>query len=230
MRLQDAFLPVFFHNFRGYDCHVICQEALGQIAGWSVEVIAQTREKYMSMNAEFCVRQGDNKSRPVNMKIGFRDSFQFMTASLSSLVANLSPDQLKHTRAMCCSDDVFKHVALGKGVFPYSYFDSPDRLKETRLPPRESFFDELTQTECSVERYKMAQEAWSLLKCKTFGDYMLHYLRLDVHQLADVFETFRELTLKEDGLDPAYYFTLPGLSWDSAFKMTGATVSYKTLL
>lgn len=47
MRLQDAFLPVFFHNFRGYDCHVICQEALGQIPGWSVEVIAQTREKYM---------------------------------------------------------------------------------------------------------------------------------------------------------------------------------------
>lgn len=60
---------------------------------------------------------------------------------------------------------------------------------------------------------------------------MLQYLRLDVYQLGDVFETFRQLTLSEDGLDPAYYLTLPGLSWDSAFKMTGAEVrnSFKHL-
>ena len=225
MRLQDTFLPVFFHNFRGYDCHIICQEALGEIDGWKVEVIAQTKEKYMSMNAEFCVRPGDEKRKAVYMRIGFRDSFQFMTASLSSLVGNLSADQLKYTRAMFKGDDVaFNRVALGKGVFPYSYFDSPDRLEDRQLPSREDFFDELTQTECSEEKYRSAQEAWSLLKCHTFKDYMLNYLKLDVFQLADVFETFRELTLREDGLDPAYYFTLPGLSWDSAFKMTGISV------
>ena len=47
------------------------------------------------------------------------------------------------------------------------------------------------------------------------------YLRLDVYQLADVFETFRQMALMQDGLDPVNYVGLPGFTWDSAFKMTG---------
>ena len=38
--------------------------------------------------------------------------------------------------------------------------------------------------------------------------------------LADVFESFRDLCLKIYGLDPVYYFTAPGLSWDACLKMT----------
>ena len=47
---------------------------------------------------------------------------------------------------------------------------------------------------------------------------------MDVHQLADVFEAFREMALVQDGLDPVNFVSIPGLSWESAFKMTGATV------
>jgi hypothetical protein len=47
---------------------------------------------------------------------------------------------------------------------------------------------------------------------------------MDVFQLADVFETFRELALVQDGLDPVNFVSIPGLSWESAFKMTGATI------
>lgn len=50
------------------------------------------------------------------------------------------------------------------------------------------------------------------------------YLKRDVHQLADIFESFRSLALKCDSLDPAAYFTLPGMSLDSALKMTGANI------
>ena len=39
--------------------------------------------------------------------------------------------------------------------------------------------------------------------------------------MADVFETFRDLCLKNYGLDPAHYFTAPGLAWDACLKMTG---------
>ena len=53
---------------------------------------------------------------------------------------------------------------------------------------------------------------------------MLEYLKLDVHQLTDVFEEFREVALKDDGLDPAHYLTAPGLSWDAAFLYTGVEV------
>jgi len=38
--------------------------------------------------------------------------------------------------------------------------------------------------------------------------------------LADVFETFRNTSLKHYGLDPAHYFSAPGMSWDTLLKKT----------
>ena len=38
--------------------------------------------------------------------------------------------------------------------------------------------------------------------------------------LADVFETFRDLCMTNYELDPAWYYTAPGLTWDAALKMT----------
>ena len=39
--------------------------------------------------------------------------------------------------------------------------------------------------------------------------------------LADVFENFRKTCLKHYNLDPAHYYTSPGLAWDAFLKETG---------
>ena len=39
--------------------------------------------------------------------------------------------------------------------------------------------------------------------------------------LADVFEKFIKPCLDDYGLDPFYYFSSPGLSWDAMLMMTG---------
>jgi hypothetical protein len=46
------------------------------------------------------------------------------------------------------------------------------------------------------------------------------YLTCDVLILDDCFESFRELSLKHHGLDPAHYISSPGLSWDAMLKFT----------
>ena len=43
----------------------------------------------------------------------------------------------------------------------------------------------------------------------------------DILLLADVFENFKKTCLEYYKLDPAHYFTSPGLSWDAMLKMTG---------
>ena len=53
------------------------------------------------------------------------------------------------------------------------------------------------------------------------GDYHDHYLKKDVLLLADVFEKFIDTCLKFYKLDPCYYFSSPGSSWDAMLKMTG---------
>ena len=47
------------------------------------------------------------------------------------------------------------------------------------------------------------------------------YLKSDVLLLADVFESFRATCLRHYNLDPAHYYTSPGLPWDACLKETG---------
>ena len=221
MRLKRNVLPVFFHNLRGYDGHLLCEVALGMMKEWKLSVIPQTAEKYISMQAEYEVSRYKNKKsgkeNAVVMKIQFKDSVQFLPDSLDRLVRNL--ECVKITKR-AVPHNAPLHLSKSKGIFPYEWFNSPAKASHTQLPPREAFYDSLNISECSSEDYASALEAWQVFNCQTFGDYILAYLKLDVHQLADVFQSFRALALREDGLDPAHYYTLPGLTLDSAFKMT----------
>ena len=42
----------------------------------------------------------------------------------------------------------------------------------------------------------------------------------DVVLLADVFENFRDVCLKNYELDPCWYYSAPGLAWDACLKKT----------
>ena len=59
------------------------------------------------------------------------------------------------------------------------------------------------------------------------GDYHDLYLYQDIFLLADIFEQFRQVCLKNYDLDPAHYHTVPGLAWDASLKITG--VKLRTL-
>ena len=53
------------------------------------------------------------------------------------------------------------------------------------------------------------------------GEYHDLYLKIDVLLLAEIFENFRNVCLKNYELDPAHYYTSPGLSWDALLKFSG---------
>ena len=58
----------------------------------------------------------------------------------------------------------------------------------------------------------------------SFKDYHELYNKVDVLLLADVFENFRNICLTNYGLDPAHYYTAPGLAWDAALKVTDVSL------
>jgi len=51
-------------------------------------------------------------------------------------------------------------------------------------------------------------------------EYSDTYLKTDILLLADIFENFRDCCVASYGLDPAYYYTLPGFTWDAMLKHT----------
>ena len=198
-------LPVVFHNLRGYDGHLI-MSALGATQateGQKILCIPNNMEKYMT----FSVGQ-----------LQFIDSLQFMNSSLEKLAANLqTKDLIISGRNL--SDEKLS-LLRRKGVYPYEYVDKLERFDEPSLPPKEAFYSQLSREHVSDEDYQHAQNVWSKLGCKTLGDYHDIYLRTDVLLLADVFETFPDTSIKHYSLDPAHYFSAPGMSWDALLKKT----------
>ena len=99
--------------------------------------------------------------------------------------------------------------------------DTLERLKETKLPPKEAFYSKLNNEDISDENYAHAQKVWRVFKMEHFKDYHNLYNETDVLLLADVFESFRNICIKNYKLDPAHYYTAPGLAWDACLKMSG---------
>ena len=63
--------------------------------------------------------------------------------------------------------------------------------------------------DCDYEFYK---EICAKFNIKSLGQYHNLYLTYDVLLLADVFENFRETCFQYYKLDPAYFYSSPGLA------------------
>ena len=213
------FYPVIFHNLSGYDSHLFIKN-LGKSEG-KINCIPNNEEKYISFTKEIIVDKFINKKgeeKEVKRDIRFIDSFKFMAASLNNLVENLPKESFKNLTEFYEGEQL--DLLLRKGVFPYDWFDSFDKLSNDQLPPEESFYSALNVSGISEEDYQHAQKVWETFKMKTIRDYHDLYLKSDVLLLSDVFENFRDVCLENYHLDPAFYFTAPGLAWDACLKMT----------
>ena len=216
---KPMILPVIFHNLQGYDAHLFIKQ-LSTLPG-ELNCIPSTEEKYISFSKKIKVdeykskRTGENVS--LYFEIRFIDSFKFLQTSLANLVKNLQPEDFINTKEII-KDNV--ELLLRKGVFPYDYVSSIEKLSETQLPPKKEFYSKLNDEDISDEDYQHAINVWSTFRCQTIRDYHDLYLKSDVLLLADVFENFRTTCLKHYNLDPAHYYTSPGLAWDACLKET----------
>ena len=177
--------PVFFHNFRGYDSHLIVtvlSDATYRTR--KIKVIGQNMEHYM------LVKLGNN--------FVFRDLFMFLTSSLELLVQSLRKTderQFKHLDSLMSISypgPDFK-LLLRKGVFPYKNLDTFDKFGDIELPAREEFYSSLRGEECAVEDYDYAKRVCTAFGCTSLEDYLKLYLASNMCQLADVFQNFRSI-------------------------------------
>ncbi|XP_070167595.1 uncharacterized protein [Polyergus mexicanus] len=213
-------ISIFFHNLSGYDAHFIIKDVANAFPG-SIELLPLTKEMYISFtkNVEDASNEGWIGKR---LKLRFVDSFKFLSASLEKLASYLDKSELRIARSEFSDlDDADFELLARKGVFPYEYVDDVNKLLETRLPPREAFHSSLTGDAISESDYARAIRVWERFRVETLGDYSDLYLKTDVLLLADVFENFRNACMRSYNLDPAYYYTLPGYTWDAMLKHTG---------
>ena len=88
-------------------------------------------------------------------------------------------------------------IKLGsrKGIFPYEWLHSVDKLNNTELPPKDAFCSKFKPRGITDEEYNQTLNCWKDIKCKTIKIYMLSYFKLDVVLQVDVFEKFSDMCL-----------------------------------
>lgn len=195
---------VVMHNCRGYDQHLLTS-SIGKIKDRQINCIPNNMQKYVSFSLG---------------NLHFLDSLQFLNASLDNLTTNLPNDKfliLEHF----IQDEEKLNLALKKGVYPYTYMDSWEKFKETSLPEKSAFFNDLTGLPLTDNDYSHAQKVWETFDIQNLGEYHDFYVQLDILLLSDTFENFRSLCLNFYGLDCCHMYTAAGLSWQACLKIRG---------
>ena len=135
--------------------------------------------------------------------------------------------KLKNTYSFC-NNDINKFVSLlRKGVYPYEYVDNWERFSEISLPSKEDFYSNLNMEDINDIDYRHANNVFKRSELENLGQYHDLYVQSDT-LLADVFENFRDMHIKEYELDPAHFLSLPGLAWQACLKKTNIELELLT--
>ena len=213
---------IFFHNLANYDLHLIfktLREYLENSKNPNIRVVPETEEKFKTLSI---------KLKNIPMTIRFKDSFKFMARSLDSLVSNLRKSESpfynlrKHMNGFT-KDEV--DLLTRKGIYFYEHADNFEQFELTELPTQEQFFSKLTQKGVSDDEYAYAQQIWKVFRCQNRWDYHDLYLKTDTLLLADVFESFRTVSMENYKIDPAHYISVPSFAWDAMLLLTKDEVS-----
>ena len=202
---RAQFIPVYAHNFSGYDSHHLMQAL----------VHSKRRHKNISglgLNSE--------KMRTIQFgQFRFQDSMQFINSSLDSVVKDLTKSNhhfpLLKLAGMFQTDEQ-RDLLTRKGVFPYELLTSVDRFEMMHtFPERADFYSSLSKSTPSEEDYQHGLRVFTTFKCKNMKEYMLLYNKLDTVLLLESLTQFRYLGMREFGLDMAHYISLPqfGFQW-----------------
>ncbi len=206
-------INVFFHNLTSYDLAFILNGIASYRRRLEIKAIPLSSEKFKSIMFDHFV---------------FIDSYQFLSSSLDDLSKLLykegeGREKFIYTQKYF-NKKKFDEYIFQKGYMPYEYITNGSKLKEKNLPPRECFYNSLTCRHITEEQYDHANKMFKVFNCKTLGDYLKIYLKIDVLLLADVFEEFRKTCLEQYKLDPSHYISLSSFSYDAMLKFCNCEI------
>ena len=204
LQAKINFEPIYTFNSTNYDNHLFITKLAKKIG---LKVLNKTDDNLI------CIDMGHAKTL---------DMFRFFhPLSLDAISKTLSDRE-------CVT--LIKHgLERRKGIFPYEWFDSMDKLNNTELPPKEAFYSKLKQSGITDKEYQQAAlDRWNNTGCNTIEDYKMLYLKTDVLLSVDVFEKFRDNCLEYYETDSWYTYSTPGLTWLCGLKYTNVELkNYK---
>jgi hypothetical protein len=212
-RRERQTLTCFAHNFSGFDSHCL------------IKAIANRKDLIPHISAIPLSTQ-KFKCVTLNRHIVLLDSYAFLPDKLGNLADALRKSDSPFTFL----DDMVnnegeKKLLLRKGVFPYSFATSIEKLEgATTLPPMSAFKNEIDGTDIEPADYVHAQTVWATFRPQNMAQYALIYCKTDVRILAEAIVDMREKIWRDFKLDLCAYLSLPMLTKDMMLKQTGISI------
>lgn len=226
-RKEPPKMLAYSHNMQNFDLACVLRE------------IVRRKHELKKLTA---IPLNTQKFKMVQMNsVVFLDSMSFISDSLDRAVNTLVesdhrfPLLKQRTWHNFCSgaepvaDEVevehrCRQLLLRKGVYPYKYATSIEKLRATTsLPPKEEFYREIGGQHISDADFSHAQEVWSAFQCKDLLQYTLLYCCLDTVLLGEIMTHMRSMMADEFNVDICDYLSLPMCSKDLMMRVTGAT-------
>lgn len=211
-RIENLKLVGFAHNFSGYDSHLLVS-AIDDYRKLKkgflkINVIPLNQEKFKMMQINNCV---------------LLDSLAFLNAGLDKLIETLKLSNHDfNILKQWISKESDQALLLRKGVYPYEFVTSLEKVKNTiELPEKTEFFSRLNESNISDRDYQHAQNVWKTFECQSLEDYTKLYVKADCYQLAEAVINLRNNVYDEFNIDLCHYLSLPMLTKDIMLKVTG---------
>ena len=132
-----------------------------------------------------------------NKKLSFIKNSQVLSPSLDSLVKVLAKDDFRYLSQEFDSNVLY--LVKKKRFYPYEYLSNFEKF-EKESPSKETFYSLLTDRKTSDKEYEHVLIVWKKFKVETIKDYHDLYLTCNVLLFPDVFEKFKNNSLKSSML------------------------------
>ena len=163
LQAKNTFVPIYAFNSINYDNHLFITKLAKKIG---LKVITKTDENYISIDMGYAKAL---------------DMFRFFHPHSLDAISKTIKDKEWVTLNKF-------GLEKRKGIFFYEWFDSIDKLHETTLPLKETFYSKLKQCGITDKEYNQAINCWNNTGCETKKDYMMLYLKTDVLLLLGVYQ------------------------------------------
>ena len=216
-------IPVYFHNFCSYDSKLLLN-AIKKDA-------TRTQPKFLFSNKQKLRYLTYNSYK-------FKDSLEHLPSSLSKLVSELNNPHQNHDFPIFHQSEIIKSflqknetketteikmrlLTGGKGIYPYSLCDDAEIMKKiVSFPPIESFFNDLTNSSCSLNDYNFAINVYDSFNCKNLYEYTILYNHTDTLILAEIMMVYRKIIQENFHMDINHFLGIPGLSFNIMLKIS----------
>ena len=170
-KAHTSFVPILFHNFSGYDCHLIFEKLVNMATAKNIkmnenDIKAKSSENYISVKLG-CLK--------------FFDSYRFLDASLDKLSLTLTYFLSLDKNDM--EDDLFKR----KLAYPYEKGKTIESYYKPLKLGREHYFSTLKQSYPDFEEIIRTQAIIVKNKITNLKELTMLYLKNDVLLVTDFF-------------------------------------------